>query len=136
MILPFADTEALEENQDEEIYIPREYEINFETGQLTGKIVEGYDAVLVWAWLALQTSRYRYYIYSSDYGQEYENLVGKNYSKELTESEIERMTEECLTVNPYISGITNFECTKNEDKITVSFTIKTDFGDGEVKLEV
>ena len=65
MMFPFVDNE--EDNEKEEnLYIPREYGINFETGQLSGKIVEGYDALLVWVWLALKTPRYRYYIYSED----------------------------------------------------------------------
>ena len=59
MMSPFEETE--EETQEENLYIPREYGINFETGQLSGKMVEGYDALLVWAWLALRTPRYRYY---------------------------------------------------------------------------
>ena len=44
--------------------VPKEYEIDFNTGQLTGRIVEGKEAIAVWIWLVLQTSRYRYYIYS------------------------------------------------------------------------
>lgn len=79
MMFPFVDNEE-EEEQEESLYIPKEYGINFETGQLSGKIVEGYDALLVWVWLALQTPRYRYYIYSEDYGQEYEDLIGKSGS--------------------------------------------------------
>lgn len=134
MMFPFVDTE--EENTEEEQYIPKEYGINFETGQLSGKIVEGYDAILVWAWLALHIPRYRYYIYSEDYGQEYEDLVGKNTSKELIQSELERMTEECLMENPYITGIENFSCTKEEEKITVSFTLVTTLGNGEVNVNV
>lgn len=135
MMFPFADNEE-EEEQEESLYIPKEYGINFETGQLSGKIVEGYDALLVWAWLALQTSRYRYYIYSEDYGQEYEDLIGKSYSQELTDSELERMTEECLTENPYITGIENFSCTKIEEKVTVTFSLITELGDGEVSIDV
>lgn len=134
MMFPFVDNE--EDEKEENLYIPREYGINFETNQLSGKIVEGYDALLVWAWLALKTQRYRYYIYSEDYGQEYEELIGKSYSKELTESELERMTEECLTENPYITGIENFACTKDEEKVTVSFQLITKLGDGEVSTEV
>lgn len=134
MMFPFEETE--EETQEENLYIPREYGINFETGQLSGKMVEGYDALLVWAWLALRTQRYRYYIYSEDYGQEYENLVGKSYSEELTDSELERMTEECLTENPYITGIENFSCVKQEEKITLTFRLITELGDGEVNTDV
>lgn len=135
MIFPFLDNEE-EDAQEETLYIPREYGIDFETGQLSGKIVEGYDALLVWTWLALQTPRYRYYIYSEDYGQEYENLVGKSYSEELTDSELERMTEECLTENPYIIGIENFACTKKDEKVTLSFSLITTLGNGEVNIEV
>lgn len=135
MIFPFIDNEE-EDVQEETLYIPREYGIDFETGQLSGKIVEGYDALLVWTWIALHTPRYRYYIYSEDYGQEYETLIGKNYSEELTDSELERMTEECLTENPYITGIENFTCTKKEEKVTLSFSLITTLGDGEVNIEV
>lgn len=136
MMFPFVDTDDEESTQEQEEYIPREYGINFETGQLSGKIVEGYDAVLVWAWLALHTPRYRYYIYSDDYGQEYEDLIGRSYSTELTESELERMTEECLLENPYITGIENFSCVKDEDKVIVSFTLVTTLGDREVSTNV
>ena len=134
MMFPFEETE--EETQEENLYIPREYGIDFETGQLSGKMVEGYDALLVWAWLALRTPRYRFYIYSVDYGQEFENLVGKSYSEELTDSELERMTEECLTENPYITGIENFSCVKQEEKITLTFRLITELGDGEVSTDV
>ena len=87
-------------------------------------------------WLALQTPRYRYYIYSENYGQEYEDLIGKSYSTELTDSELERMTEECLTENPYITGIENFSCVKIEEKVTVTFSLITELGDGEVSIDV
>ena len=135
MMFPFIDNEE-EDEQEESLYIPREYGIDFETGQLSGKIVEGYDALLVWAWLALQTPSSRYYIYSETYGQEYEDLIGKSYSTELTDSELERMTEECLTENPYITGIENFSCVKIEEKVTVTFSLITELGDGEVSIDV
>ena len=134
MMLPFIDAE--ENEIQEEQYIPKEYGINFETGQLSGKIVEGFDAIIVWAWLALHTARYRYYIYSDDYGQEYDELVGKSYSQELIQSELERMTEECLMENPYITGIENFSCVKNDEKVTISFSLITSLGDGEVSTNV
>ena len=75
-------------------------------------------------------------IYSEKYGQEYEDLIGKSYSTELTDSELERMTEECLTENPYITGIENFSCVKIEEKVTVTFSLITELGDGEVSIDV
>lgn len=118
------------------IDIPREYGINFETGQLTGKIVEGVEAVKVWAWIALQVPRYRYYIYSWNYGQEYEDLVGKGYSEDYINMELKRMTEECLLQNDYITGIENFQCEKKDDKVNLSFKILTTLGDAEVSTVV
>lgn len=135
MIYPFGD-EEITEQQEEEIYIPKEYGIDFETGQLTGKVVEGLEAVKVWAWLALQTARERYYIYTTDYGQEYEDMIGKGYTKDYLKAELKRMTEECLTVNPYIAGIENFEMSKDGDHVTLSFLMITNLGDTEVETVV
>lgn len=135
MIYPFED-EEITEQQEEEIYIPKEYGIDFETGQLTGKVVEGLEAVKVWAWLALQTARERYYIYTTDYGQEYEDMIGKGYTKDYLKAELKRMTEECLTVNPYITGIENFEMSKDGDHVTLSFLMVTNLGDTEVETIV
>lgn len=135
MMYPFVDAEN-NAASDNTIDIPREYGINFETGQLTGKIVEGIEAVKVWAWLALQVPRYRYYVYSWNYGQEYEELVGKGYSAEYMETELKRMTEECLLQNDYITGIENFEYEKKGDEVNLSFKILTTLGDTEVSIVV
>lgn len=131
MIYPFTETD-----EEETIQIPREYGINFDTGQLSGKVVEGLEAVKVWAWLALQANRYRHYIYSWDYGQEYEDMIGKGYSKDYTEMELRRMTEECLTINPHITGIDNFSAEKDGSRMTLRFKLITDLGDEEVETNV
>lgn len=134
MIYPFVLMKEKSRNIKE--YVPREYGIDFETGQITGRIVEGVEALKVWVWLALQTPRYRYYIYSWQYGQEYEDLVGKGYSASYVKAELKRMTEECLQVNPYITGISNFNCEKYEDKVSMSFQLNTLLGDTEVNAFV
>ncbi len=136
MMFPFLDEEALSTQEEEESALPKEYAIDFTTGQLTGRIAEGIEAVKVWAWLALQTQRYRYYIYSWDYGQEYETLVGQGFSPAYTAMELERMTEECLTVNPYIEGIEDFTCEKEEERVRLSFTLVTTLGKEEVTAVV
>ena len=135
MIFPFEDEEA-ELNEEEEEYLPRERGIDFATGQLNGKIVEGVDAVLVWTWMALKTPRFRHYVYSWDYGQEFDTLIGKGYPDAYIKAELQRMVEECLTVNPCIEGIDNFGYKKEGDKVIISFRILTDFGDKGVQMEV
>ncbi len=97
------DDEELE--QQEENQTPKEYEIDFKTGQLTGNIVEGLEAIKTWIWLVLQTPRYRYYVYTWDYGNEFEDLIGQGYTEEYIEAETQRMTEDCLSVNENIQGI-------------------------------
>lgn len=135
MLYPFVYDES-EDEVDESYYNPREYEIDFETGQLTGKIAEGIEALKVWAWLALQTAAERYYIYSWDYGQEYETMIGKGYTDAYMEAELKRMTEECLTVNPLITGIDNFVYERDSDHVTLSFLMLTEIGDKEMTAEV
>lgn len=113
--------------------VPKEYEIDFVTGQLTGRIVEGKEAVKVWIWLALQTPRYRYYIYTWDYGNDFEELIGQGYTEEYILAETQRMTEDCLLVNKYIQGITEFSVSMTGSTLTISFVADTIYGEIEFK---
>lgn len=108
--------------------IPREYEIDFKTGQLTGKIVEGKEAIKVWIWIALQTQRYRYYVYTWDYGHEFEDLIGQGYTEEYIEAEVQRMTEDCLLINENIQSISHLSVNMAGGTLTVSFTANTIYG--------
>ena len=125
------DDEELE--QQEESQTPKEYEIDFKTGQLTGNIVEGLEAIKIWIWLVLQTPRYRYYVYTWDYGNEFEDLIGQGYTEEYIEAETQRMTEDCLSVNENIQGISDFSVSMANDVLTVSFVVNTIYGDIEFK---
>lgn len=113
--------------------VPKEYEIDFETGQLTGRVVEGKEAVRVWIWLALQTPRYRYYIYTWDYGNDFEELIGQGYTEEYIAAETQRMTEDCLLVNEHIQGITEFSVNMADSTLTISFAVDTIYGEIEFK---
>jgi phage baseplate assembly protein W len=132
MSFPF---ETDEENiAEESVKIPREYEIDFETGQFTGKIVEGLEAIKVWIYLALNTARYRYLIYSWDYGSEIEDLIGQSFTEEYIEVEAKRIVEECLLINENIISISDFSTVIIDDKLTISFTANTILG--EVNINV
>lgn len=121
-----------DEEITEEQKIPREYGVDFDTGQLTGEIVEGLEAIKVWIWLVLQTPRYRYYIYTWDHGNEFEDLIGKGYTEEYMNTEIYRMTEECLLMNEDIQSISDFCVEINHDRMTVSFKANTIYGELEI----
>lgn len=128
----YVEDEAVAEELAEERQIPREYEIDFATGQLTGKIVEGLDAIKVWIWLALQAPRYRYYIYTWDYGNEFDSLIGRGYTEEYIDAEARRMTEECLLANKDIESISDFRISMSGDLLSVSFWANTIYGEIEV----
>lgn len=116
------------EETGEETATLKEYGVDFETGQLTGDIVEGLEAIKVWIWFALQTSRYRYYIYTWDYGSEFEELKGQLYTEEYLEAEAYHMTEDCLLVNENIESISDFSVSIENDTAVISFTADTLYG--------
>lgn len=115
---------------------PREYGIDFSTGQLTGRIVEGIEAIKVWVWNCLHSERYRHAIYSWQYGVEYEQYIGQTVTDEYLQNDCQTETEEALLVNPYITGIDNFEAELMNDTLKISFTLETTFGETEVSENV
>ena len=107
--------------------IPKEYGMNFSTEQLTGQIVEGKEAIKVWIWCCLQTQRFRYPIYSWDYGADMEQYIGRAVSREFLQTDCEDEIRSAMLVNPYISDITDFNVERKNDQIHISFRTATDF---------
>lgn len=118
------DEEIMEELADD-LATPREFGIDFATGQLTGIVVEGIEAIKVWIYIALQVARYRYFICSWQYGSEIEDLYGKGYSAEHLESEISRMIKECLLVNDYIEQVEVTNATYRLGRLSATVTVTT-----------
>lgn len=114
----------------------REYGLDFNNGRLTGKIVDGIEALCVWAYLALKAWRYRWVIYSWGYGNEVYNLIGNSYSEEYLRSECRRYMEECLFENEHITGIENLEVSQINDVLHIKFKMITDIGSKEVEMSV
>lgn len=135
-LLPSFILDEIEVYKSPEIKVPREYEIDYKTGQMTGKIVEGVEAIKVWIWLVLRIPRYRYLLFSWDYGNEYESLIGKSYSEEYLQAEAKRMTEDCLLMNEYITSIENFSVSFIGETLNLSFTVNTKYGAVEIKTNI
>ena len=114
----------------------REYELDFKSGRLTGRIVTGVDALCVWAYLALKAQRYRWVIYSWGYGNDVYELIGKSYSEDYLKSECRRYMEECLFENEHIIGINNLEVSQIKDVLRIKFKMITDVGSKEVEMNV
>ncbi|GBF35488.1 phage-like element PBSX protein xkdS [Desulfocucumis palustris] len=100
---------------------------------------EGIEAYMEWCQKTLLTQRYRYLIYSRNYGSEYEELAGRGYSRAIIESEVERMTGEALLVDPRTAEVNNFSFSWREDALYFTCDITTVRGEkttigSEVKL--
>lgn len=133
MIYPFIEEDEIPDGND--VPVPREYEIDYKTGQLTGRVVEGLEAIKAWVWLALQTAKNRFYIYSENYGQEFEELAGSTYTKGFIELEYQRMVEECLLQNEYIESIEEYEFAADEaGNAEIRFKMVTSYGEEEINV--
>lgn len=117
-----------------EIETPREYGIDFDTGRLTGAIVEGVEAIKVWIWLALHVERYRFPIYSWQYGAELEQYIGHSYSHDYLQADCEETVRDCLFQNPHITEINDFKVDVVGDKLTMSFRVETDIGGIDINV--
>lgn len=99
-------------------------------------LVEEADAVLTWAWHALQTPRFRHEIYTWDYGSELDSLIGQPYTEALKRAEAQRYVREALTPNPYITGVEDITVSFAEGVLTIQCRVRTIYGDVEVSALV
>lgn len=113
-----------------------DYEIDFSTGELTGRIISGLPAIIQWIRLTLGTERYYYNQFSWDYGSELTNLIGQGYSQEYVESEVIRMISDALSENDNIDSLSDFKVETSGDRITAEFTVNTVYGNEEVTVDV
>lgn len=97
-------------------------------------IVTGKEAVLIWAWKALNTPRFLHEIYTWDYGNESESLIGQPFTEELKQSEAARYVRECLLINPYISAVPNIDAAFSDGVLKINCTIETIYGEVEVNV--
>ena len=88
--------------------------------------VDGMEAVLQAAKLALQTPRYQFAIFSQDYGSELETLVGK--PRKYVAGVLEELIAEALMEDDRILKIRDFKCSFGGEKAEASFVIETTLG--------
>ena len=98
------------------------------------KIVEGNNAIKVWVYKALLTSRYEHSIYTWNYGSELMSLIGKAYTPQLTKSEAKRYIKEALLINPYILEVTVIDTSFNNGLLSASIKLLKIYGESEVLI--
>lgn len=124
------DVETIDQTEE----ISKEFGIDFETGQLTGKMVEGVEAIKVWLYFALRIARYRYQGISWEYGSDLEELYGKSHSKDYVNLEVNRMVRECALVNQDITGVEVTDISLDGAQLKGNVSIETVYGTGEMEV--
>ena len=90
--------------------------------------IDGLDAVKQTIYKILNTERYKYLIYSWNYGIELMDLYGQ--PPLLVCSEIERRVKEALLQDDRITSVDEFEFdTTKKGVVSVGFTVHTLYGD-------
>lgn len=131
--IPNTLTDTTEIKTTVDLPVFRELAFDFETGQLKTKggqyyYVEKNEAIKIWCWKALFSSRYTYLAYSTNYGNEIYTLIGRYLEKQLLHSELQRMIEEALLCNPYITSLSDFDITQEGSKVTCNYSVNTIYG--------
>ena len=93
------------------------------------KTYTGSDAWGEWCIKALATERFQYLVYSDNYGEEIDTLIGKSYPHSVIESEIQRMVKDCLMADPRTANVTNFEFKWLMDGIIFSCMVTNTIGE-------
>ncbi|MEJ6467756.1 DUF2634 domain-containing protein [Fusobacterium ulcerans] len=123
------------ETQETDLPLFKEMAIDFETGEPIIKnneivALEGSEALKVWIWRALKTERYKYKVYSNNYGNELKEQLGTIYDKTIKDAILENEIRECLGVNPYIVRLHSFsiETPEGMQHPYIYFSVDTVYG--------
>ncbi|AND39625.1 DUF2634 domain-containing protein [Cytobacillus oceanisediminis] len=125
---PLQQNEELELPIDESL-IPAAPSKTYALGTETiGGFIDDEAALRQFIAKAVRTARYRFLIYTDDYGCELDSLIGDDLSPELLQSEIPRILREALIYDDRIQDVVNFEITRESDKLYVNFSVITTDG--------
>lgn len=127
-------TATILNSQIEEISYPaRTYKILIDDDRISGYTDE-IDALMQTIYLILNTERYKFIIYSWDYGVELVDLIGKPMPYVI--SEAQRRIVEALMQDDRIEEVTDFTFEKNRNTLHITFKVRSIYGTIEAEKEV
>ena len=89
---------------------------------------EGLEAVRQAVEIALSVERFRWQIYSTNFGAELDDLIGVDEAYIV--SELPRLIEEALSTDDRIRAVDDFSFSRTDgNSMTVTFAVHTVFGD-------
>lgn len=109
------------------------YRLNLEEGTITGQ-VDGLLAIKQAVVKILQTRRFEHLIYSSDYGQELDAVIGRDPL--WAYAEIERHIKEALLQDNRILSVDDMNITFVGEQAMAEFTVRSVYGAFDMKKEV
>ncbi len=109
------------------------YKLNIDAETVVG-MCDDLEAMKQAIYKIINTERYRYLIYSWNYGVELEELFGEPISYCIPE--IERRITEALMQDDRIINVYNFEFEHHGRVVSTTFTVETVFGNVEIERDV
>lgn len=111
------------------------YKMMIDTDRIQGTIADDLEAVKQAIYKIINTERYKFLIYSWNYGIELEDLFGKPIPYVLPE--IPRRIKEALTQDDRIKDVLGFDLTYNrKSDVLAKFTVVTIYGNLEIEKVV
>lgn len=111
------------------------YKMMIDTDRIQGTITDDLEAVKQAIYKIINTERYKFLIYSWNYGIELEDLFGKPIPYVLPE--IPRRIKEALTQDDRIKDVLGFDLTYNrKGDVLAKFTVVTIYGNLEIEKVV
>lgn len=132
-MLPENQITELLEDYETKVHTTETFKLNTDENRVYG-ITDGIDAIKQAAYKILNTERYKYGMYSWDYGIELEDLFGMDI--DLVIAKLPNRIKEALTQDDRIIDVTDFEFKKGRNELTVNFVIDTNIGKIEAEKVV
>jgi len=130
MMTPRVDTE----DRGVRSHLPEQtFRLDAGLGRVRG-LTDGIDAARQAMRLILHTERFRYEIFSFQYGTELESLGGRGDS--FLFPEIRRRVTEALLVDDRVLATSDFSFRRIRNRVNVRFMAHTIFGDLEQELDI
>lgn len=126
------EVDSLKDDDIQEVTLPSTtYKVI--NGRIVG-MTDGLDAMKQAIVKILSTERFSYPIYTENYGNDLDDLIGKEY--DYIKTDIKRVISEALLADDRIQSVSVDKVTKNGTTITVDGSATTIFGDINFRSEV
>lgn len=111
------------------------YEIDFETGEISGKI-DAEKSLKQFITKSLFTPRDEHEVYTSDFGSEIEELLAEQEGADYVEVELERICREAIESDDRILEVESVETSFADDRVYVTIVCATVYGAITEEVEI